>query len=126
MEKIKELTYEELSLLCSHLMMKYGDIKLSTLKTIFIKEDLKQQGKYFPCPNCKEKGTITKTDGYTKKRCSEEEARINAGYSGSFYPDYYDVDVPNIITIECKYCKGLGYTEKELKPIIKTEIVGYE
>ena len=62
------------------------------------------------CPKCCGKGyTVTEYNAYPP----------NLPVSGWVYQAGYDYQI-------CDICKGYGYTEKEYKPKIKTEIIGYE
>lgn len=51
---------------------------------------------------------------------------------GGKYIKRQDFDNPHDVIsyisefIECDVCKGHGYTAKRLKPVYKTEVVGYE
>lgn len=104
----------------------FGDITLSELIKKLNIELLKKQNKYFVCKSCSGTGNVKINHGITKIICSEEEAIVNAGYSGSFSPVYFYKEVPNIRTEICKYCKGNGYTESPLVPITETIVVGYK
>lgn len=79
------------------LMEQYGDLSISEI----IKK--KQGSKLFECPKCKGFGTETKV------------IRGEWGYT----PDTYT-------TVDCPVCNGFGYTDRQLKPKTKTEIIGYE
>lgn len=62
------------------------------------------------CPKCEGKGVIiTKYDAYP----------LNLPDSGWAH-DWKTKEE------DCKVCNGEGYTIRPLKPIIKTEIIGYE
>ena len=86
------------------LLTQYGDLKLSEVIT-------KLKGpNIHPCPKCG-------THGFSM-------VKYNAYPSG--LPDSGWVDDWQEKKVTCSLCDGLGYTEKEMKPIIKTTILGYE
>jgi DnaJ-class molecular chaperone len=80
----------------------YGDVKIS--------EAIKSYGRPYTCPKCNGDGV--------------KKVTYNAYPSG--LPDSGWVEDIRTRDIGCDLCEGHGYTEKELKPIIKKEIVGYE
>lgn len=79
-----------------------GDIKLS--------EAIKFYDRPHECPKCKGDGVL--------------QIRYNAYPNG--LPDSGWVEDWKIKTIDCDVCEGHGYTKKEMKPIVKTEVLGYE
>ena len=95
----------------------YGEnITLKEIRDIFKKERLSSSSEVkekeiecFKCPKCFGKGFIT----------HKFEEDINAWGYGTPPP------TPPIDE-KCDVCDGEGYTSKKLKPIIKTEIIGYE
>ncbi|UAT29436.1 hypothetical protein K7T73_12580 [Bacillus badius] len=79
------------------LMNKYGDIKISEIIQ-------REQGRrVYECPKCKGTG---------------EENKVEYGIQG-YTPDRH-------YKVKCDVCYGFGYTEKQLKTKVKTEIIGYE
>ena len=78
------------------LQKEYGDLKIS--------EILSKQNRPFICPKCKGAGIERKIVRYGEY-----------GYTNDVYEN-----------INCNICDGHGYTTKEMKPKVKTEIVGYE
>lgn len=64
----------------------------------------------YKCPKCHGNGYLVREyNGYPS----------GLPDSGWVYKPAYDYTV-------CDVCKGMGWTEKELKPIIETKITGYE
>ncbi|WP_310876927.1 hypothetical protein [Priestia megaterium] len=80
------------------LMDQYGD---STLGDIIAS---KKGNRIHECPKCKGEG----------------ENRV------CVVPGEYGYRDPIYSTKDCDVCNGVGYTERLLKPKIKTEIIGYE
>jgi hypothetical protein len=75
-----------------------------------IGEIIESMKKPYKCPKCEAKGYTTETyDAYPR------------GLPDSGWATDYRTR-----KIECDLCKGHGYTEREYKPKIKTEIIGYE
>lgn len=74
----------------------YGDLKIS--------EIIAKQNRDFLCPKCNGSGI--------------ERKLIKHGDYGYTDDVYQNVD--------CDICDGHGYTQKQLKAKIKTEIIGYE
>lgn len=71
---------------------------------ITLQEILKNQGKEFICPKCQGNGT--------------EKKLVRQGVWG-YTDDEYKL-------IDCDICGGHGYTQREIKPKYKTELIGYE
>lgn len=70
-----------------------------------------EKGNYkYKCPKCEGKGILIET--------------YNA--YPTFLPDSGYVYKEGIREIKCDLCNSKGYTEKEYKPKMKTEIIGYE
>lgn len=91
------------------LIKRFGeDATLCEIKEQIRKETL---SKYkFKCPKCQGKGYLVKEyNGYP----------TGLPDSGFVYEAAYDYKV-------CDVCKGIGYTEEEMEPIVKTEIIGYK
>ncbi|PFT50860.1 MULTISPECIES: hypothetical protein [Bacillus cereus group] len=80
----------------------FGNFKLS--------EIIKMQDRPYECPKCKGEGSLqAKYDAYPK------------GLPDSGWAQ----DIKTKI-VECEICQGHGYTKKQMRPIVKTEILGYE
>lgn len=79
----------------------YGDIKIS--------EIVKLLDRPYKCPKCNGEGG--------------EQKRYNAYPSG--LPDSGWVEEWKFKYVQCDLCEGHGYTKRELKPVTKTEVVGY-
>lgn len=58
----------------------------------------------YECPKCKGKGT--------------ERKLVRQGDYGYTDDEYKDID--------CPVCKGIGFTNRKMKPKVVTEVVGYE
>lgn len=78
------------------LQTKYGDIKIG--------EVIAKQNRPFICPKCEGVGSESKL--------------VREGIYGYTDSEYK--------TIDCNICDGYGYTQRQMKPKIKTEIIGYE
>ena len=63
----------------------------------------------YKCPKCNGQGYLV-----TEYNCYP----TGLSDSGWVYKPAYDYTT-------CDLCKGMGYTEKEMKPIIETKVVGY-
>lgn len=81
-----------------------GDMMLSELF------ERMKNGNQFECPKCEGKGYTTKM--------------VNTYPSG--LPDSGWVQDLQPVDKDCDICNGIGYTRKQMKPKIKTEIIGYE
>lgn len=78
------------------LQKRYGDIKIS--------EVIAKQNRPFICPKCNGTGS--------------ENRLVRQGNYG-YTDDEYKI-------VDCNICDGYGYTQRQMKPKIKTEIIGYE
>lgn len=86
------------------LLSRYGNVRLDD-----VIKSLKGNCIY-ECPKCKGEGRIKES--------------YNAYPQG--LPDSGFVYEPGIRYLNCDLCNNKGYTEREYKPKIKTEIIGYE
>lgn len=93
-----------------NLISRYGEN--TTLKEVL--SDVKMRSPYrhlpYKCPKCNGQGYLVREyNGYP----------TGLPDSGWVYEPAYDYTT-------CDLCKGMGYTEKEMKPIIETKVVGYK
>ena len=93
-----------------NLISRYGEN--TTLKEVL--NDVKMRSPYtylpYKCPKCHGQGyLVTEYNGYP----------TGLPDSGFVYEPAYDYKT-------CDLCKGMGYTEKEYKPITETKIIGYK
>ena len=84
------------------LILLYGDIKLS--------EVMEKLDRKWVCPKCGGKGSL--------------RVRYNAYPSG--FPDSGWVVDWKFKNVECEVCEGHGYTKKQLREVVKTEVLGYK
>ena len=84
----------------------------TTLNEVLNKIIQKSEYRFLPykCPKCNGKGYLTKEyNGYPS----------GLPDSGWVYEPAYDYT-------KCDLCGGMGYTGKEMKPIVETKVVGYK
>lgn len=104
----EELLNEELLSILNGFLHKHGNVPLDILINRIEIEELKSKGKYFPCPKC-DMGLV-----YIKKVYSFKDETERMVKLGSINREYYSIE-----TKPCDICSGKGYTETELKIIIK-------